>query len=95
MAFALAVASGIKQPFLGKYCEYNYPHDPDDFGRCYRMLRAAPEFIPHVGTMAKSGKEWEALAKHWDELEKLYEQEYPTGKAPKLYARMKELLGEK
>jgi hypothetical protein len=56
------------------------PHDPADFGRCYRLLKVAPP-------------EWRANLARWDDLTRLYEEEEPTGKAPKLYALMRELLG--
>lgn len=42
--------------------------------------------------MAVLSNEWEVLAAHWDELEALYREELPTGRAPKLYDRMQELL---
>src|SRR3990167_6136371 len=29
-----------------------YPRDPDDFGRCYRLLKVAPEWRERIGEMA-------------------------------------------
>ena len=72
-----------------------HPLDPDDFGRCYRFLRAVPigpERARGVAYMGNSSREWAGLTAAWDELEKLYEEELPTGKCPKLYARMKEII---
>lgn len=74
--------------------ENNHPHDPADFGRCLRMLAAAPELrikLPRL-TDAKHGPVWNALAANWPELEQLYNEEHPTGQAPKLYERMRELI---
>lgn len=73
--------------------KYNYPHDPSDFGRCVGFLKAVPEARQHISRMVVTGKEWCGLAACWDELEALYNEEHPSGKAPKLYARMKELIG--
>jgi hypothetical protein len=65
------------------------PLDPDDFGRCYRLLKAVPGLRAHLPALATGhGAEWTGLVAVWDELERLYEEELPRGKAPKLYARM-------
>jgi hypothetical protein len=81
-----------RDPFGG------YPHDPDDFGRCYRLLQLIPEWRPRIGEMAAEGPVWAALASAWDELTALYEQEHASAggrrwgwSAPLLYARMQEL----
>lgn len=79
----------------------DYPHDPDDFGRCYRLLRAVPELRARIGEAAVLSKSWAALIGAWDELEALYEQfcdadgrridadGYPAAK--KMYQRMQDL----
>ena len=70
-----------------------YPHDPSDFGRCVGLLDAAPDLRPRLPNVATGhGPQWAALAGAWEELEALYREELPTGKAPRLYARMQELL---
>lgn len=70
------------------------PWDPADFGRCYRLLTApwAAPWRARIGEMAQY-RGWSALANHWDELERLYEEETANadGRAPRLYARMREL----
>lgn len=66
------------------------PHDADDFGRSQRLLVAIPGWRARIGEMLLSPS-WKPLVEHWDELEKLYNEEWPTGLCPKLYARMKEL----
>lgn len=48
---------------------YAYPHDADDFGRCYRLLKAVPEFRERLPELATSGEEWAALVANWIELE--------------------------
>ena len=72
----------------------NWPLDPSDFGRCYRLLGLMPAWRPRMGEMASYSKQWAALVAVWDELTALYEEEVPNhrGSAPKLYDRMHELL---
>ena len=80
----------------------NFPHDPDDFGRCYRLLVRVPAWRARIGEMASHGEVWARLAVAWDELAALYEEEAAANgvnptlergwfRAPRLYARMKEL----
>ena len=66
------------------------PRDPDDFGRCHRLLHAIPGWRARILEMVDVPG-WEHLAKNWDELEKLFLEEIPKGRCPKLYARMKAL----
>jgi hypothetical protein len=71
------------------------PVDPSDFGRCYRLLKAFPEWRPRLGEVAAKYPRWAELVEAWDELSKLYEEEVPKGhgRAPKLWKRMQELAG--
>jgi hypothetical protein len=85
--FMAAVLSN--PPFI---CDFNYPHDPDDFGRCYRLLQAVPELRENFARLHRRPAPWPQLAAAWPELEKLYVEELPTGQAPKLYARMREII---
>lgn len=73
--------------------EHDVPHDPSDFGRCYRFLKLFLDLRPHLHKTVRLSKKWEPFVEHWDELTRLYELESPTGKAPKLYLRIKELGG--
>jgi len=66
------------------------PRDPDDFGRCHRLLRAIPGWRERVGEAARMAK-WIKIAPAWNELEALYLEELPTGRAPRLFARLQEL----
>lgn len=70
------------------------PWDPDDFGRCYRLLKAIPEWRSRLGEVAAQYPEWAGLVREWADLERFFEEESPKGRAPKLYARMKALLAE-
>jgi hypothetical protein len=73
-----------------------YPHDPGDFARCVGLLDAEPKLREHLHLMATAdcGPQWQALVENWGEIEGLYREERPSGQCPKLYERMKVLLGE-
>ena len=68
-----------------------YPRDPEDFGRCHRFLEAVPQARLNLGMMGPVSAIWSRLVDEWDSLTAIYLEELPTGSAPKLYARMKEL----
>lgn len=70
------------------------PRDPSDFGRCYRMLKLFPQWRSRLDEVAERFPRWTALVREWDELTRLYEEEEPSGRCPKLYRRMKELIKE-
>jgi len=73
-----------------------YPLDPDDFGRCFRLLQAVPSLREHLPKLAEYGGDvWAAYIANWSELESLYGKELPTGRAPKLYDLMQTLQGRK
>ncbi|MFA5376052.1 MAG: hypothetical protein WC455_09935 [Dehalococcoidia bacterium] len=74
------------------YAERDHPWDPDDIGRCFRFLDRFPELKSHLYIMKDVSPVWERLVDHWDELRALWDEESPTGKGPKLYNRMKELI---
>lgn len=86
------IAVGVK-PAKGD-C-YDAPYYSSDFGRCYRLLKQFPELKKKMHVVAKKCKAFAPLVAHWDELTALWEEESNNGtvRAPKLYARMKELRG--
>lgn len=89
MAYALGV-----MPLGAKGATPHYPHDPDDFGRCYRLLRAVPELRPKLRKMAEfGGAVWAAYIERWDEMERLYEAALASGtnKAPELFKMMQDI----
>lgn len=71
--------------------DYAYPRDPADFNRCLTLLEAAPELRENLKDMANEGPEWAALVAHWDDLERLWQEESPTGQCPKLHELMQSL----
>jgi hypothetical protein len=72
------------------------PHDPDDFGRCYRLLQLAPDWRKNLSKVSDKYPEWEPLVQEWESLTELYEIELRMGSAPNfnLYNRMKALIKE-
>lgn len=66
--------------------ETRLPQDPDDFGRCYRLLRAFPAWRNRLAEVADKLPAWAPLVREWDALSSLWEQESPSGECPKLYA---------
>ena len=77
---------------LGSWdASHRTPRDPSDFGRCHRMLQRFPELRARLHEISATRPEWTGLVEHWDELTALYEEEAPSGEAPKLYARIQEL----
>lgn len=78
----------------GQHWYPDTPSDPSDFGRCYRLLTVMPSWRERLPEVAAKYPEWKPLVEAWDELTALYEEEIKntSGMAPKLYARMEELL---
>mgnify|MGYP001585296695 CR=1 FL=1 len=70
------------------------PYDPEDFGRCYRLLQVMPAWKARLQEVVVFCPAWAPLVAAWERLTTLYEEELPTGKAPRLYARMQQLRGE-
>lgn len=68
------------------------PLDPDDFGRCYRLLLAFPAWRERLSQVVTVYPEWGPLVREWNQIEALFLEEAPSGRAPKCYALMKRLL---
>lgn len=68
-----------------------HPHDPDDLRRCVQFLDQTGT-RDRLGMVAAVSPVWAALVDHWDELEALLREEMPTGRAPRCYKRMKEII---
>jgi len=67
------------------------PHDPADFGRCHRLLETFPAWRERLAEVADLHPSWAGLVAHWDELTALYLDELPSGKAPRLWQRMRDV----
>lgn len=74
--------------------DFAYPHDPDDFGRCYRMLRVCTDIAGNFQVIPDLPNPWPQLRTAWPELEKLWEEESPSGRCPRLYERLQTIIAE-
>lgn len=70
----------------------SYPHDPGDFGRCYRLLTLIPEWRARLAEMATVSNYWSALVENWEKIERQYLDELAGNSAPKTYKLMQSIL---
>lgn len=70
-----------------KWHGHNYPHDPSDFARCYRLIKAVPEIQKKFHRMSLLGDVWANLVLQWDKLTRLYEED----KFEELYKELQRL----
>lgn len=92
MAFCML---GIKRH--GHWDGTEHPYDPSDFNRCLLLVDKVPEVRDAFSDIACLSEQWNAIIDHWDELRELFIAEAgwnwsKAGRAPKTYARMKEIL---
>jgi hypothetical protein len=73
------------------YCVFNVPRDPDDFGRCYRLLKLCPEWESQLDDVAEMFPEWKRFVMKWPKLKELYEEALKTGDGKPIYEFMKKL----
>lgn len=82
------------------------PSDPDDFGRCYRLLKHFPSWVDRLDEVGRHYPRWKPLIDAWPELTAMYEQicepdgsytkascEKNEAVAKAMYARMCQLEG--
>lgn len=70
------------------------PYDPDDFGRCKRLLDLMPEWRADLNRVSALYPWFKPMIDQWDEIERLYILEEPTGSAPQCYDFMRPLVEE-
>ena len=54
---------------------FDIPGDADDFGRCYRLIKAVPELRDALPLVAEVFPKYRPLVEAWDELTALYEKD--------------------
>lgn len=89
--------AGLPHPDKGYWRGIAAPSDPDDLRRCRLLIEAVPEARKAVDSLGTKDRRWAGLAKRWDEINELFEQEAAGGwKNPNhpTYRAMKEALGE-
>lgn len=72
--------------------ESSVPHDPSDFGRCYRLLKLFPEWRKNIHKISERYHHWKKLIDDWDELEKVYLRDLKIGKSDELYKMIQERI---
>lgn len=55
--------------------EFAIPYDPDDLGRCIRMIQAIPELKDSIHLMSSHGTMWTAVANNWERWCDMYQAE--------------------
>ena len=74
---------------------YDIPHDPDDFGRCYRLLKLFPAWRERMPEVSQRFPAWIPFVREWDKLTEMYERELETrDKTFPMYRFMQELRKE-
>lgn len=68
------------------------PQDPDDFRRCYLLLKAIPEWRKELSKMAEYGHAWKNLVGNWDKLTGMLEEQMATKKPNGMYEFMQVLI---
>lgn len=58
-----------------EYRRPSVPYDSSDFGRCYRLLKHVPEWLPRLSEVAEKYPGWKPIIREWDTLTFLHETE--------------------
>lgn len=72
--------------------QYCHPHDPDDFRRCYKLLKCVPEWkdARSMKMLRTISPVWNKLVENWDKLTELLEEGIKTDQANGMYELMKQ-----
>lgn len=80
-----AIALGAKNGL------FEAPHDPSDFGRCYRLVQKVPAIRGVFGKIGEAVPVFAGILREWDDLTRIYERDLQSGWSEDLYRRIKEL----
>ena len=69
-----------------------HPYDPDDFSRCYKLLKAIPEGKGKLHLVSAISPEWSNLIANWDKLTEMYEDLIKNKKSNGMYKFMQSLI---
>ncbi|MFA4971136.1 MAG: hypothetical protein WC683_00890 [bacterium] len=64
---------------------FDYPHDPDDYRRCRALLDLLPEWRGQLSWVTDRFPWFAPFEVGWDEFDRLWDEESPSGQCPKLY----------
>ncbi len=68
-----------------------YPRDPDDFGRCHRLLERIPAWRERLPEVAAACPDWAGLVREWPRMTEIYLRDLPTGESAEIYEIMQQL----
>jgi len=73
-----------------------HPHDPDDFKRCYKLLKVIPEWKNELHKLKEISDVWARLVENWGKLTEMYEDnernQWKTFKEIGMYEFMQSLI---
>jgi uncharacterized protein YdcH (DUF465 family) len=74
-------------------CKRTHPSDPDDFRRCYLLLKAVPEWREKLHEMKPVSPVWSKLVDNWDTLTEMIETAMASkeNKATEMYKLMESI----
>lgn len=72
-----------------------HPCDPDDFRRCYLLLKAIPEWRAKMDLMRPLSKAWSNLVDSWDKLTEMLEEMMVQKKDNGMYDLMQKCIEDK
>jgi hypothetical protein len=67
------------------------PADPDDFRRCYLLIKAVPQWKERLVELKSLSETWSKLVDNWDKLTEMLEEQMRTRKANGMYELMNSL----
>lgn len=70
---------------------FDAPHDSNDFGRCYRLVKQVPAIRLAFTTIGEIVPTFSGILGEWDALIRIYERDLPSGWSDELCRRIKEL----
>jgi len=73
---------------------FDAPHDPSDFGRCYRLVQKVPEIREAFDRIGELVPAFAGILREWDELCRIYDRDLKSGSSQELYDRIKTLRKE-
>ena len=79
--------TGVMPQRFSQGTRRSHPHDPDDFSRCYKLVKVVPELSSQLGKVAELSDTWATIILEWDNLCALFEE----GNNEHLYQKLKSL----
>lgn len=73
--------------------QFPFPKDPDDLRRCRGFLNAVPDARARLSELSVLSPTWKVYVEHWDQMNRLFDEEAPLGQLMKTSALMRSLQG--